>query len=386
MDLFDYMREQQKESESPLASRMRPTTLDEVVGQQHIIGKDKLLYRAIKADKLSSIIFYGPPGTGKTTLAKVIANTTSAEFMQINATSSGKKDMEDVVAKAKDNQGMFGKKTILFIDEITTCNPYIQGPLLDLIFSRSIGEEKLPDNVMVIAAGNYASDLNGEFTMSSPLVNRFVLLNLSEDDFDVRESLSGTFRDLKTPEDIETFLELKNDKYLAYDYDAFIEWLYSSNNVGFGKYVPEEVNGLGLLGFTSTRSLDFSVRFARKYMEMYSDNSWMRVVGDTLGTSAKKEGKPLRDIIEMEEDKFCKVTETAEASLGELLNEMAKADTITLESLNTLKRTIIATPSSDITNYNLRTLIEIVKSGKPGVTHTVMNDCVTLITNKFNEV
>ena len=108
MDLFEYMREQQKETEAPLASRLRPTTLDEMVGQQHIIGKDKLLYRAIKADKLSSIILYGPPGTGKTTLAKVIAHTTSAEFLQINATSAGKKDMEEVIAQAKNNQGMFG--------------------------------------------------------------------------------------------------------------------------------------------------------------------------------------------------------------------------------------------------------------------------------------
>jgi len=89
MDLFEYMREQQKETEAPLASRLRPTTLDEMVGQQHIIGKDKLLYRAIKADKLSSIILYGPPGTGKTTLAKVIAHTTSAEFLQINEGHGG---------------------------------------------------------------------------------------------------------------------------------------------------------------------------------------------------------------------------------------------------------------------------------------------------------
>ena len=96
MNLLDYMSEQKKETESPLASRLRPTTLDEVVGQKHIIGKDKLLYRAIQADKLSSLIFYGPPGTGKTTLAKVIANTTSAAFLQINATSAGKKDMEEV--------------------------------------------------------------------------------------------------------------------------------------------------------------------------------------------------------------------------------------------------------------------------------------------------
>lgn len=133
MDLFEYMREQQKETEAPLASRLRPTTLDEMVGQQHIIGKDKLLYRAIKADKLSSIILYGPPGTGKTTLAKVIAHTTSAEFLQINATSAGKKDMEEVIAQAKNNQGMYGRKTILFIDEIHRFNKGQQDYLLPFV-------------------------------------------------------------------------------------------------------------------------------------------------------------------------------------------------------------------------------------------------------------
>lgn len=141
MDLFDYMRASTQEQESPLASRMRPTTLDEVVGQKHIIGKDKLLYRAIKADKLGSIIFYGPPGTGKTTLAKVIANTTSASFRQINATVAGKKDMEDVVKEAKDNLGMYGRKTILFVDEIHRFNksqqdyllPYVEDGTLILI-------------------------------------------------------------------------------------------------------------------------------------------------------------------------------------------------------------------------------------------------------------
>ncbi|MBQ8559128.1 MAG: replication-associated recombination protein A [Tyzzerella sp.] len=133
MDLFDYMREQTSEKESPLASRLRPTTLEEVVGQQHIIGKDKLLYRAIKADKLSSIIFYGPPGTGKTTLAKVIANTTSADFQQINATIAGKKDMEQIVQQAKDNRGMYGKKTILFVDEIHRFNKGQQDYLLPFV-------------------------------------------------------------------------------------------------------------------------------------------------------------------------------------------------------------------------------------------------------------
>lgn len=133
MDLFDYMRESEKETESPLAARLRPTGLEEVVGQQHIIGKDKLLYRAIKADKVGSLIFYGPPGTGKTTLAKVIANATKSQFRQINATTAGKKDMEQVVREAQDARGMFGQKTILFIDEIHRFNKSQQDYLLPFV-------------------------------------------------------------------------------------------------------------------------------------------------------------------------------------------------------------------------------------------------------------
>ena len=167
MDLFDYMREQNMESEAPLASRLRPTRLDEVVGQQHIIGKDKLLYRAIKADKLSSIIFYGPPGTGKTTLAKVIAHTTSAEFMQINATSSGKKDMEDVVAKAKDNQGMFGRKTILFVDEIHRFNKGQQDYLLPFV-----------EDGTIILIG--ATTENPYFEVNGALLSRSVIFELKK--------------------------------------------------------------------------------------------------------------------------------------------------------------------------------------------------------------
>lgn len=172
MDLFDYMREQNKETESPLASRLRPVTLDEMVGQQHIIGKDKLLYRAIKADKLSSIILYGPPGTGKTTLAKVIANTTSAEFLQINATSSGKKDMEEVITRAKNSQGMYQKKTILFIDEIHRFNKSQQDYLLPFV----------EDGTVVLIG---ATTENPYFEVNGALLSRsiiFELKNLSSED------------------------------------------------------------------------------------------------------------------------------------------------------------------------------------------------------------
>jgi putative ATPase len=165
MDLFEYMREQKKETESPLASRLRPATLDEMVGQQHIIGKDKLLYRAIKADKLSSIILYGPPGTGKTTLAKVIANSTSAEFLQMNATSAGKKDMEDVISKAKNNMGMFGKKTILFIDEIHRFNKGQQDYLLPFV-----------EDGTIILIG--ATTENPYFEVNGALLSRSIIFEL----------------------------------------------------------------------------------------------------------------------------------------------------------------------------------------------------------------
>ena len=165
MNLFDYMSEVKKETESPLASRLRPTSLEEVVGQQHIIGKGKLLYRAIKADKLSSIIFYGPSGTGKTTLAKVIANTTSAQFTQINATSSGKKDMEEVVQGAKERFSMYGTKTILFVDEIHRFNRSQQDYLLPFV-----------EDGTVILIG--ATTENPYFEVNGALISRSIVFEL----------------------------------------------------------------------------------------------------------------------------------------------------------------------------------------------------------------
>lgn len=165
MDIFDYARSVNSEKESPLASRLRPKTLEQVVGQEHIIGKDKLLYRAIKADKLSSIIFYGPPGTGKTTLAKVIANTTSADFMQLNATVAGKKDMEDVVAKAKQNMAMSGRKTILFVDEIHRFNKGQQDYLLPFV----------EDGTVVLIG---ATTENPYFEVNSALISRSIVFEL----------------------------------------------------------------------------------------------------------------------------------------------------------------------------------------------------------------
>ena len=165
MDLFEYMQEKNMEQESPLAMRMRPRTLEEVAGQEHIIGKGKLLYRAIKADRLSSVIFYGPPGTGKTTLARVIANTTNASFRQLNATTSGKKEMEEAVSDAKQKLGGYGKRTILFIDEIHRFNKSQQDYLLPFVEDRT-----------VILIG--ATTENPYFEVNSALLSRSTIFEL----------------------------------------------------------------------------------------------------------------------------------------------------------------------------------------------------------------
>ena len=185
MDLFEYAREKNMERESPLASRLRPATLEEVVGQQHIIGKGKLLYRAIKADKLSSVIFYGPPGTGKTTLAKVIAHTTSAEFTQINATVAGKKDMEEVVKKAKDTLGMYQKRTILFVDEIHRFNKGQQDYLLPFV-----------EDGTVILIG--ATTENPYFEVNGALISRSSIFELHPlDQEDIKTLLKRAVSDVE---------------------------------------------------------------------------------------------------------------------------------------------------------------------------------------------
>lgn len=183
MDLFTYMRENTMEKESPLAARLRPTSLEEIVGQKHILGKDKLLYRAIKADKLSSLIFFGPPGTGKTTIAKVIAHTTSAEFTQINATVAGKKDMEEVVTAAKDTMGMYQKKTILFIDEIHRFNKGQQDYLLPFV-----------EDGTIILIG--ATTENPYFEVNSALLSRSVIFELKPlEQEDIKELIQRAITD-----------------------------------------------------------------------------------------------------------------------------------------------------------------------------------------------
>ncbi|MBF1269224.1 MAG: replication-associated recombination protein A [Oribacterium parvum] len=165
MDLFSYQAEKNQEKMAPLAVRMRPGNLEEFVGQEHIIGENKLLSRLIRADQLQSLLFFGPPGTGKTSLAKLIANHTKAEFIQINATTAGKKDMEEAVSRAKENLGGYGRKTILFVDEIHRFNKAQQDYLLPYV-----------EDGTVILIG--ATTENPYFEVNSALLSRSRLFEL----------------------------------------------------------------------------------------------------------------------------------------------------------------------------------------------------------------
>ncbi|NDJ75304.1 MAG: replication-associated recombination protein A [Chloroflexi bacterium] len=165
-DLFDYAREQRRHDHAPLAVRMRPTTLDEFVGQEHIVGPGRLLRRAIEADQLSSIILWGPPGSGKTTLANVIANSTARHFAQLNAVTSGVKDLRELIAAAQDRLGMYGQGTVLFIDEIHRWNKAQQDGLLPFV-----------EDGTVVLIGSTTE--NPFFSLVNPLLSRSRVFQLT---------------------------------------------------------------------------------------------------------------------------------------------------------------------------------------------------------------
>ncbi|MBC7237422.1 MAG: AAA family ATPase [Chloroflexi bacterium] len=172
MDLFAQAQEERSRREAPLAARMRPRTLDEYVGQEHVIGPGRLLRRAIQADQLSSLIFYGPPGTGKTTLAMVIANTTQSRFVSLNAVLAGVKDVRDVVQEAQEARNLYGRRTILFVDEVHRWNKAQQDALLPWV-----------ENGTIIMIG--ATIENPWFSVNRALLSRsrvFQLVPLSEEE------------------------------------------------------------------------------------------------------------------------------------------------------------------------------------------------------------
>ncbi|TDT61998.1 replication-associated recombination protein A [Fonticella tunisiensis] len=232
MDLFDVMQEKNRKSSVPLAERMRPERLEEVVGQEHIIGKNKLLYRAIQTDNLSSVIFYGPPGTGKTTLARIIANTTKSEFKQLNAVTSGVSDIRKVTEEASENLKLYGKKTILFIDEIHRFNKLQQDALLPFV-----------ENGTIILIG--ATTENPYFEVNRALISRSMIFELKPVGIeDIKKALIRAIESKKGFGDLE--VEVDED---VFDYFA----------LNSGGDVRKALNALEMAVLTST-SMDNKVR------------------------------------------------------------------------------------------------------------------------------
>ena len=160
MDLFEHSRQEQIRREAPLAARMCPRTLDEFVGQEHIVGQGRLLRRAIEADRLfSSLIFWGPPSTGKTTLAMIVANTTARHFETISAVLAGVADLRRIIKEARERRGMYGRRTILLVDEIHRWNRAQQDALLPHV----------EDGIVVLIG---ATTENPYFEVIAPLVSR----------------------------------------------------------------------------------------------------------------------------------------------------------------------------------------------------------------------
>lgn len=285
-----------------------------------------------------------------------------------------------------------GKRTILFIDEISTCDPYIQGPLLNLIFSRSLGEATLPDNVFIISAANYSTDLNSEFGLTAPLVNRFMLLNLMEKDFSVSELLddfdsssnSLTFSRVSTKEEMGKFLDITPDTTPCYSFQKFAEWINDSKEIGFGRTNIEETDE-GLWGFTSIRSLSYSLAFTQAYMKTYNDDLWIRIVGHTLGTSKKKEGislyECLKGALSAFKDEKVNAAMTSN-TIADIANCILKTGKIDPDVIAKLKKVVENTESMDFTSADIRSFSNVASKYTSNKDITEIN---RLFINKIND-
>ncbi len=257
------------------------------------------------------------------------------------------------------------KRTLLFLDEITCVDEWIQGPLLDLIFSRKLGPYMLPSNVLVIAAGNYSEDLNNTFHLTSSLINRFLILNLQNEDYDIESYLKDPFEYLKTKEEIKNYLNLNEEK-THYDFDLFKKWLLESGEISFDQptlsATPSAYENKGiLLGNTSLRSLSYSLKFANYYTSKYGkDNLWIRIIGDTLGVSNVREGKLLRNVILGCSGSFVKGSLFDSTSISSLCDRITEGEP-SQEDIETLAMILEDTPSENLTPLEIKKLNTLVR-------------------------
>lgn len=334
------------------------------------------------------LLLMSRPGFGKTsTIAKfceykdynlyslIASQYSSDDILGLQTLKNGK--LERVTPAWFDEMEQMmqnGKRTILFLDEITCVDEWIQGSLLDLIFSRKLGTKKLSDNVLVLAAGNYSKDLNNAFKMTAPLINRFMILNIWNNDFDVMDFINDSFERVNSKEEIGEYLGIAPEKP-RYDFDKFKAWVGNSNEVVFSKSEYTEDDDYGLLGFTSIRSLSYSLKFAEAYTNTYSDKLWMRVVGDTLGVSSVRSGKHLRSVLEACSNKFIEEDGVKRSTLNDICSKILTNNTYTDQDLTTFRNLIDMMDPNNLTSDDLRKIY--------GVTNKFCNDPKIVEINKL---
>lgn len=295
--------------------------------------------------------------------------TTSPESLKENSTFRVMPSwLRNLNKLAKNN-----KRNLLFIDEITTCNSLIQGPLLNLVFSKSLGEYSLPSNTLIVASGNYSIDLDDSFSLLSPMVNRFMLVNLNKKDFDINEILDDKISTLTKREDYARYLNLKKEKNLIL-YNSILEYLRSicqfSNNSNC-----EYIDGVGQVGFTSVRSLSYSIKYLKAYLSLFSDNYWTHIIGDTLGYCEDNE-KLWRVILDAFVDSqrvakgdtyfynIKKLLTNSQTRFGEVLDYLQNAkredkQTLTLTEMQQIKE-MLTENKNGYSNEEIKTLVNFL--------------------------
>jgi len=254
-----------------------------------------------------------------------------------------------------------GKRNVLFIDEISATNDLLQPPLFRLIFDRVLATIPLPENTLIVAAGNLSEDLNNAFRMTAPLVNRFLILNITNDDIDYREVVENEIDDM-TDDEITQFLGLDEPSSKKYDFNRFYGW-YLDNLSEFrpGKAVITDDSEMGgLLGFRSPRVVKYAMMFAEAYMSKFNDPIWMRIVGDTLGVSDKREGQPIRNVLMANESEFIKKVQPQVATFKSLRDNIFEYG-LTNDNLKMLDKIVEGSTIRNTTNQDLSYFSEIIK-------------------------
>lgn len=303
------------------------------------------------------LLIMSSPGFGKTTtvemwcnlkgynLTTLIASQYSQDdILGIQAVSNGRLQrltpawFNAMLEKAENK-----KRNVLFIDELTTCDEFLQAPLLNLIFARNLGLHSLPDNTLIVTAGNYSEELNGVFSLTAPLVNRFIILNLNQaNDFDIEEVVEGRLGSLGTDEDRIEYLGLKQEEVSKWDAESLGKFIVTT--VPFGKSEIRNNANLGLLGFPSVRSIHNSINFYKQWISLYDSEDWTRIVGDTLGTVQRDKGTMLiRELLSVNSGYFLSTKKKLESIRGEFDKELQNlvVGTNPYETVENLKSLLI---------------------------------------------